>query len=118
MDKDQVQAMTRLVTIALAIIGAAVVLFLVAVIVLAATRATGAAAQTVVAIDGDTILANGKTYRLVGFDTPETGERAKCAAERILGGMASARLQALIGKGNLELTEVRCSCVPGTQGTR
>jgi endonuclease YncB( thermonuclease family) len=80
--------------------------------------ATIAIAETVVAIDDDTILANGKTYRLVGFDTPETGDKAKCDSERILGGMARARLAALIAQGNMELTEVRCSCVPGTHGTR
>jgi endonuclease YncB( thermonuclease family) len=33
--------------------------------------------------------------------------------------MARARLQALInGRGKLELTEVRCSCLPGSEGTR
>jgi endonuclease YncB( thermonuclease family) len=82
--------------------------------------AAGAAAQNgaIVPVDGDTVLANGKTYRLVGFDTPERGERAKCPAERVLGGMAHARLQALIAQGGLELVEVRCSCAPGTHGTR
>jgi endonuclease YncB( thermonuclease family) len=79
-----------------------------------------AAAQTggIEVVDGDTVSSNGKTYRLVGFDTPETGDRAKCAAERILGGMARARLAALINGGGLELIEVRCSCAPGTHGTR
>jgi endonuclease YncB( thermonuclease family) len=67
--------------------------------------------------DGDTIKARGKTYRLVGFDTPEI-EDAKCAIERQLGAQAMARLQAIIAKGNLSLTEVTCSCVSGTHGTR
>jgi len=67
--------------------------------------------------DGDTIRARGKTYRLVGFDTPEIQD-AKCAIERQLGAQAMARLQAIISKGNLSLTEVTCSCVPGTHGTR
>jgi hypothetical protein len=51
---------------------------------------------------------------------PERGEKAKCPAERILGGMAHARLKALIdqGKGSVQLTEVACTCVPGTHGTR
>jgi endonuclease YncB( thermonuclease family) len=69
-------------------------------------------------VDGDTVIMAGTTYRLVGFDAPETGDKARCAAERILGGMARARLAALINGGGLELTEVACSCAPGTAGTR
>ena len=106
--------MTRITTIALAIIGTAVVVFLIAVIVLAATLTAG----DITVVDGDTVISNGTTYRLTGFDSPETGDRAKCSQERILGGMARTRLQALINQGNVELTEVRCSCVPGTHGTR
>ena len=30
-------------------------------------------AATISAIDGDTVRANGRVYRLVGFDTPESG---------------------------------------------
>jgi endonuclease YncB( thermonuclease family) len=79
-----------------------------------------AAAQpgVITALDGDTVISNGRTYRLIGFDAPETGDRAKCSQERILGGMARTRLQALINQGKVELTEVRCSCVPGTHGSR
>jgi endonuclease YncB( thermonuclease family) len=79
----------------------------------------GAAAQTgaITAVDGDTVISNGKTYRLVGFDTPETGDRAQCDAERVLGEKAKARLRTLINRGDVELTEVRCACVPGTEGT-
>ena len=29
-------------------------------------------------IDGDTVRQQGFTYRLVGFDTPERGDRARC----------------------------------------
>jgi endonuclease YncB( thermonuclease family) len=29
-------------------------------------------------IDGDTISARGRVVRLVGFDAPETGNRARC----------------------------------------
>jgi endonuclease YncB( thermonuclease family) len=67
--------------------------------------------------DGDTIRAHGKTYRLVGFDAPETA-RARCAAEQQLGARATERLQAIVNLGALDLTEVRCSCAPGTHGTR
>ena len=106
--------MSRLTAIALAIIGAAVALFLVAVIVLAAASAqTG----TITALDGDTVISNGKTYRLIGFDVPEPGDRAECEAERALGEKAKARLRTLINRGGVELTEVRCACLSGTQGT-
>ena len=67
--------------------------------------------------NGDTIRADGETYSLMGFDAPET-LHAKCPAERALGNRAAARLQAIISSGELDLTEVACPCVPGTQGTR
>jgi endonuclease YncB( thermonuclease family) len=68
-------------------------------------------------VDGDTIRAGGLTYRLVGFDTPETRD-AKCPQERALGERAASRLRAIVGGSSLDLTEVRCSCLPGTHGTR
>jgi endonuclease YncB( thermonuclease family) len=67
--------------------------------------------------DGDTVFARGKVYRLVGFNTPETF-KARCAEERALGVKEHKRLQALVNGGGLDLTEVRCSCQPGTEGTR
>jgi endonuclease YncB( thermonuclease family) len=47
--------------------------------------------------DGDTItvIATGEVIRARGFDTPETSY-ARCEAERRLGAMATARLQALL----------------------
>jgi endonuclease YncB( thermonuclease family) len=59
--------------------------------------------------DGDTIVVGGKTYRLVGFDTPETF-KAKCVEERILGVRARKRLVDLINGGGLDLTEIPCAC--------
>ncbi len=74
--------------------------------------------QEIWVADGDTIAAHGKTYRLVGFDTPETGDKAKCAKERALGERAAALLREIVNQGGLDLTEVRCACDPGKEGTR
>jgi endonuclease YncB( thermonuclease family) len=84
--------------------------------------ATGAVAQPIDkseirVSDGDTIVARGKTYRLVGFDAPEQWS-AKCAEERAHGVKAHNRLQQLVDGGGLDLTAVRCSCAPGTEGTQ
>ena len=69
-------------------------------------------------IDGDTVRLRGQTFRLVGFNTPETGRDAQCAYERQLGDAATARLQSLIRTAaSAELTPVQCSCPPGTHGT-
>lgn len=48
-------------------------------------------------IDGDTIEAGGRRFRLANIDTPETGDLARCAAERRLGQRATARARALLG---------------------
>lgn len=42
-------------------------------------------------IDGDTLedTRDDITYRLVNIDTPETGSRARCSAERTLGDRAT-----------------------------
>ncbi|WP_395646699.1 thermonuclease family protein [Terricaulis sp.] len=49
-------------------------------------------------IDGDTIedQAADVTYRLENIDTPETGPRARCTAERDAGARATARVRMLI----------------------
>src|SRR5262249_17197566 len=73
--------------------------------------------RTIQVIDGDTIRTNGLVYRLVGFDAPETID-AKCRQERALGERVTARLIAIVSRDNVELTEVRCACRPGTQGTQ
>ena len=68
-------------------------------------------------IDGDTIRANGRTVRLVGFDTPEIGLHARCESERALAAKATFRLRQLVSAGGLDLTLVPCSCRRGTEGT-
>lgn len=49
-------------------------------------------------IDGDTLedMAADITYRIVNIDTPETGSRAQCAAERALGDRATQSARTLV----------------------
>jgi endonuclease YncB( thermonuclease family) len=58
-------------------------------------------------VDGDTIRAGGRTFRLVGFDTPEMGSRSRCESERTLAAAASRRLRQLIAGGGLDLERWR-----------
>lgn len=70
-------------------------------------------------VDGDTVAVGKVHYRLVGFDTPELRGRAgRCDESRTLARAARNRLRALIAAGATDLTEVACSCRPGTEGTR
>ena len=59
-------------------------------------------------VNGDTIVVHGETYRLVGFETPETAQ-AKCASERKLGYRAAFRLRRIVAGGGLDLEPVKCS---------
>jgi endonuclease YncB( thermonuclease family) len=59
-------------------------------------------------LTGDTIVALGETYRLIGFDTPETAQ-AQCASERKLGYRATFRLRRIIAGGGLDLEPVNCT---------
>ena len=70
-------------------------------------------------IDGDTIsLEDGRpNVRLVGFNAPETGNRARCEAERQKGEAAKQRLRDLVSHGRSDFHQVACSCPPGTEGT-
>jgi endonuclease YncB( thermonuclease family) len=69
-------------------------------------------------IDGDTVHYQGRSYRLVGFDTPESGTNARCAQERLLATRATSRLRQLVAGGGLRLAPLACSCPEGTEGTK
>jgi endonuclease YncB( thermonuclease family) len=92
-------------------------LVLVLAVVPMATLASPIEPGAIEVVDGDTIRAGGRTFRLVGFDTPEMGSRAKCESERTLGAAASRRLRELVAGGGLDLEPVACACRPGTEGT-
>jgi endonuclease YncB( thermonuclease family) len=63
------------------------------------------AIATYIVVDGDTIKAPyGVTYRLLGYDTPET-RHAKCDAERDLGLAAKDRLEELLEQGEVKVLE-------------
>ena len=77
---------------------------------------TAISASHVQVIDGDTIRIDGRTYRLVGFDTPERGRGARCERERALAESATNYLAQLLTRG-AHLQPVPCACPPATQGT-
>ena len=60
--------------------------------------ATLANASQIDVLDGDTIRVAGETFRLVGFDAPET-HRAQCPTERELGNRATFRLRQIVAAG-------------------
>jgi endonuclease YncB( thermonuclease family) len=70
-------------------------------------------------IGGGTISLNDgrPNVRLVGFNAPETGNRARCEAERKKGEAAGQRLRELVSNGRPDFQLVTCSCPPGTEGT-
>jgi len=55
--------------------------------------------------DGDTFkLPSGEIIRISNIDTPESGARAKCDAERFLAVHARAGLAQLLGQGEVVVT--------------
>jgi endonuclease YncB( thermonuclease family) len=69
-------------------------------------------------IDGDTVRVKGAVYRLVGFDTPERGDKARCDDERRRAEVATTRLRTIVASGDARLMRVACSCRPGQEGTK
>ncbi len=58
-----------------------------------------------IVVDGDTLKAPyGVTYRVLGYDTPET-RFAKCDAERRLGKVATRRFDELLRTGEVKVEE-------------
>ena len=65
-----------------------------------APRPARAAAERIRVIDGDTMedMREDITYRVVNIDTPETGSRARCTAERSLGNRATEAARTLVAQ--------------------
>jgi endonuclease YncB( thermonuclease family) len=68
-------------------------------------------------LDGGSIRSGQQVYRLIGFDTPESGEGAACERERSLAAQATRRLRELVAGAELDLRRVPCGCPRGTEGT-
>jgi endonuclease YncB( thermonuclease family) len=81
-------------------------------------RPTPSQSGPIEVIDGDTVRFSGEVYRLVGFDTPERGDKARCDDERRRADAATTRLRALIGAGDARLIRVACACRRGQEGTK
>jgi endonuclease YncB( thermonuclease family) len=65
--------------------------------------------QQIRVIEGDTIVADGRTVHLSGFVTPDA-QGARCASEKALGQKALRRVRELIQAGGLDYSPVACSC--------
>ena len=68
-------------------------------------------------VDGDTVRTGGVRYRLVGFDTPEKGDLARCNSECALPEQATQQIGEIIA-GGAALARVAFACHPGTEGAK
>ena len=92
---------------------------LVPLLVVTAACAEPIDANSIYVLDANTIDMHGQRVRLAGFDAPDEGQRARCAAERTLAARAAARLRQIIQRGDkIDLQIVACPCPPGTEGTQ
>jgi endonuclease YncB( thermonuclease family) len=90
-----------------------------ALLIMTAVYAEPIASNDIYVLDANTIDMHGQPVRLVGFDAPDEGERARCATERTLAARAAARLRQIIRHGDkFDLQIVACGCPPGTEGTQ
>ena len=65
-------------------------------------------------LDGDSIRSGRQIYRLIGFNTPESGDSGACERERNLVAEATRRLRQLVAGAELDLRRVPCACLEGT----
>jgi endonuclease YncB( thermonuclease family) len=94
--------------------GAIIMFRLLAMLALVLVTAQDAAAsfispQQIRVIEGDMIVADGRTVRLSGFVTPDP-QGSRCVGERELGVKATRRVRELIEAGDLDYSPVACSC--------
>src|SRR5262249_8029833 len=86
------------------------------VLAVTAAHAEPIASQDIYVLDGNTIDRQGQRIRLVGYDPPDEGQRARCASERTLAARTAARLRQMISRGDkIDLQMVACACPPGTE---
>ena len=69
-------------------------------------------------VDGDTVRYGGQVYRLVGFDTPEKGDLARCDDERRKAERATKRLKELAAASDAKLQRISCACKASQEGTK
>jgi micrococcal nuclease len=54
--------------------------------------------------DGDTIRVNGERIRILGLDTPEYGNNARCRSEAVTAEEAKQALRRLIARGDVTIS--------------